>query len=205
MRQLLLLLVIGLLCMPLALAKGETVCTDRDGDLFKVEGGTCGLVDCNDNNIFINQCSESGQYVLKRFENCEICIFSDVKVMNECYLNLILDSSFIDGFSTIPTEQNYDKLPKEKVSLDRKSPEEILIKSPQSRYLLVKEEYFPNWHAYQSGSEVPITKSDIGLMVVENKTGSDILLKYELPIWEKVLFLTGIGGMLFLIYSPKHD
>src|SRR3989344_4502842 len=54
MRQLLLLLVIGLLCMPLALAKGETVCTDRDGDLFKVEGGTCGLVDCNDNNIFAN-------------------------------------------------------------------------------------------------------------------------------------------------------
>ncbi len=29
-------------------------CTDKDGDGFAIEGGTCGLVDCNDNNANIN-------------------------------------------------------------------------------------------------------------------------------------------------------
>ncbi|MEM4271724.1 MAG: putative metal-binding motif-containing protein [Candidatus Pacearchaeota archaeon] len=30
------------------------VCTDLDGDGYKIEGGECGLVDCNDNNAAVN-------------------------------------------------------------------------------------------------------------------------------------------------------
>jgi len=31
-----------------------TMCTDNDGDGYAVEGGMCGLVDCDDNNEYIN-------------------------------------------------------------------------------------------------------------------------------------------------------
>lgn len=33
---------------------GGTTCTDNDGDTYAVEGGTCGAVDCKDNNAAIN-------------------------------------------------------------------------------------------------------------------------------------------------------
>jgi hypothetical protein len=32
----------------------ETVCTDNDGDGFNTEGGSCGEIDCDDNNAAIN-------------------------------------------------------------------------------------------------------------------------------------------------------
>lgn len=35
-------------------AVGCLVCTDNDGDTFAVEGGDCGLIDCNDSNAAIN-------------------------------------------------------------------------------------------------------------------------------------------------------
>ena len=54
-------------------------CTDFDGDTYSVEGGGCGLVDCNDNNATINPGAS------------EICDLLD----NDC------DGSTVDGFDEI--------------------------------------------------------------------------------------------------------
>lgn len=162
------------------------------------------------NNIFIAFCQgdtfgESGKEVIMRFSACKKCEFSDLKKSSSCEVMAILDSNFIDGSNIIPTEANYDSLTLEKVEHKRKNPEEILIKNPKSKYLFVKEEYFPRWHAFQEGAgEVPVTMSDLGLMVVENRNGNNILLKYEIFLWEKILFLISIGSMVVLIFSPKY-
>lgn len=39
---------------PVALSLDMSGCTDADGDGFAIEGGTCGIVDCDDGNINVN-------------------------------------------------------------------------------------------------------------------------------------------------------
>jgi len=160
----------------------------------------------NTNYILFNTCYAPGVDSFIKFSSCENCKFKEKIIFSNCLHVLVLDSSFLEGSNIIPTEANYDSLNLEKVDYTRKNPEEILIKNPKSKYLFVKEEYFPRWHAFQEGiGEVPVTMSDLGLMIVENKNGKDIALKYELFLWEKLLFLISIGSMVILIYYPNEN
>ena len=154
--------------------------------------------------IFVDTCNDGGMNFLDRVDICKECRFKEAIQVSNCAFVISLENSFIDGFDFVPTEQNYDWRVAKKLDYVRPNPQEILIKNPRSKYLFVKEEYFPNWHAYQNGfGQVPVVESDVGLMIVENKNGNDILLRYELPLWEKSLFLISISGMIFLIFYPK--
>lgn len=157
------------------------------------------------NNIYLDGCSESGKDVIEKFKACQMCRFSFVKALRDCYLMLVLETAFVEGFTVIPTENNYETLGKEKIEHVRENPGKIVITSPESKYLFVKEEYFPNWHAYQDGVEILITKSDIGLMVVESKNKQDINLVYELSWWEKLLSFLSIGTIYAFMFFPYEN
>ncbi|MEK6981916.1 MAG: hypothetical protein AABX38_03205 [Candidatus Micrarchaeota archaeon] len=157
-------------------------------------------------NIYVDTCTAGGQTFVKKFQNCDECKFTKIDDISDCYILAFLDGSFAEGFSTIPTENNYGTIASANVATNRVNPQQINILAPSSKYILVKEEYFPNWHAYQNGiGEVKIQESDIGLMIVENVNGKNIQMKYELALWEKLLFLISIGGLSLVVFHPSFN
>lgn len=157
-------------------------------------------------NIYIDTCTIGGQTFVRRFQNCDNCKFIKIDDISDCYILAFLDGSFAEGFSSLPKENNYGIIPSVNVPTKRLNSDQIDILSPSSKYILVKEEYFPNWHAYQADyGEVKIQESDIGLMIVENINGKSIEIKYEIPLLEKVLFLISIGGASLAIFHPSFN
>jgi Bacterial membrane protein YfhO len=87
------------------------------------------------------------------------------------------------------------------VSIDQYSPNEITLKSssPGSTYLVLSELYYPGWHAYVDGKEVPILRADFILRAISLSPGvHDIVFSY-MP----VSFIAGasISGFTLLLLA----
>jgi len=157
------------------------------------------------NTIWVNVCTQGGYNTLAKFNACNSCIFSNITKQDECNHFLFLNSSFVEGFSVLPNFTDYDALVPVPQGYARPDDETILIQSPKSKYLLVKEEYFPRWSAYQEDAgTVPIRMSDLGLMIVENKNNKPIKLVYDLFLWEKLLMAASVALMVLLLYWPSR-
>jgi hypothetical protein len=83
---------------------------------------------------------------------------------------------------------------------------EIVLNPSQKGYVHVKEQFFPWWHAYGDGQEIPVYKTKVGTMVVENSGYSEIVLRYEVPILVTALLIVTVLLVLIspvLICKPK--
>jgi len=80
-------------------------------------------------------------------------------------------ANIVEKFEVTETPLQYEK----------PNPETIKINADTSGWILVKETYFPRWHAYQNNRELPIHISDMGYMLIHVGAGG-VLLKNELGL-----------------------
>ena len=89
----------------------------------------------------------------------------------------------------------------------RPSDTEIVIQARKG-YLLVKEAYFPNWHAYQDGKELSVFPSYHGLMIIKSESDSTVRLLFQ-PHFSEVIglfiYLLLISFLISYLYMSKQS
>ncbi|HIH23350.1 TPA: hypothetical protein HA238_06490 [Candidatus Micrarchaeota archaeon] len=154
--------------------------------------------------IWVNVCTPGGSQTVQRFESCvqgvkPTCPLGG-KQFSQCDVMLFINSSlaketggskgafnFASYSETSLADAAYETVSDQKIKFVPQFP---------SGYILMKQEYFPRWKAVQEGvGQVEVGKSDIGLLVVENRNGKPISLNYEFELWEKLLLFVSVVGV----------
>ncbi len=73
----------------------------------------------------------------------------------------------------------------------------VLIDSPVEQFVYLKVPYFPNWHAYQNGSEIPLFRAAPNQMVIKAK--GIIELRFKRSIVELVSYALSLLGWLVVV------
>lgn len=152
----------------------------------------------NTRTVWINACFAGGRNALKRLVSG-----SDLPVIrrNRCEYVLFLNTTRVESAAAPITEGNYLSLERMPVKSSSISPEEMVIEPGKLEYLLVKEEYFPRWRAFQAGyGEIPVEASDLGMIAIRNMNGNTIVLKYDLLPFEKILVLISFVSLAYAAY-----
>ncbi len=74
----------------------------------------------------------------------------------------------------------------------------------KGEWVLVKDHYFPTWHAYQDGKELEIQESNLGILLIKSESGNTITLKHERYGFQKVLAVLPLI-MILMIFTPLKD
>jgi hypothetical protein len=102
--------------------------------------------------------------------------------------NLIFDTCQTSGkhfcFSSLDNKTvadiiSYFNLTEIPLQFEKPNSERVKVYVNEPGWILVKESYFPRWHAYQNGKELPIYISDMGYLLVNAEKG-EVIFKNEL-------------------------
>jgi hypothetical protein len=63
-------------------------------------------------------------------------------------------------------------------------------------WIVVKDHYFPTWHAYMDGKELELRESNLGTLLIKTGLGNTIYLAHRHPWYEQVLSIVAILGIL---------
>ncbi|KHO45336.1 MAG: hypothetical protein QS98_C0011G0031 [archaeon GW2011_AR3] len=101
----------------------------------------------------------------------------------------------IGGYQQMPESFAYEPLPWKRIKQD-----EIVITGnfKDGDWVVFKEHYFPRWHAYMGGEEIPVLSSTEYLILMKARAGNEIILKVELNALEKVSAMVSALAILGL-------
>jgi len=109
--------------------------------------------------------------------------------------------SFVDNKTTAGIIKKF-KVTETPLQYEKTNPEMINIKADAPGWVLIKETYFPRWHAYQNNQELPIYISDMGYMLIHVGAG-EVLLKNELVLIDYLVILISLLILLFIFIKDR--
>jgi len=73
----------------------------------------------------------------------------------------------------------------------------VFIDSPVEQFVYLKAPYFPNWHAYQNGSEIPLFRAAPNQMAIKAK--GIVELQFKRSIVELVSYAVSLLSWLMVV------
>jgi len=135
--------------------------------------------------VIMNLCSLNGYDAFKRSVQPMPENYS-LYYNNSCIFILlpILNSSFIEQGG---------------IGLNYKRESNIIyMNSISNESIIVKEGYFPKWHAYQNGEKLKVTMTDEGLISIENSSPGIVELRLDNSLPEYISFVMAMIYLIFL-------
>ncbi len=90
----------------------------------------------------------------------------------------------------VNSQEEIERIPPlRRLNIERFSDESLIIKGEifAGDWVSVNEAYFPRWHAYQEGIEIPVYQSDMKTVLIRSEGSGKIELVYRHFVWEKAL------------------
>lgn len=89
------------------------------------------------------------------------------------------------------------------VSIGRSSSEEIQFYNVKEESLLVKESYYPHWHAYCNNQQLKVDETDNNMMLIHTTDCNKLELRFEVPliyqIFNIISIVTFIMSLFFIL------
>lgn len=130
--------------------------------------------------ILINLCSVEGE---------------KVKTVLSKKFNVIY--SYDECFKILENNKTYFTVPD--LEWKRISPEEIIIYNVPETALLVKESYYPHWHAYCGNKEFSTQPDKYGMITVSSENCAKLYLRYQYPISYNLLYFIPLLTLLIVV------
>jgi uncharacterized membrane protein len=169
-------------------------------NLFKVEGD---YIDDTQRKFLFTDDGWKITSLYPRFNQKVDKIFLDgTLILGECQnSDTEFCFSFVDNKTTVEIIKKF-KVTETPLEYEKTNPEMIKIKADALGWVLIKETYFPRWHAYQNNQELPIYISDMGYMLIHVGAG-EVLLKNELVLIDYLGILISLLILLFIFIKDK--
>ena len=130
-------------------------------------------------------------------DETEVIIIGDY---NSCQDKFNFKSSSLSEIS----DNNKNQEKSQSVDYKLELPNKITINDPeQNRAILVKENYFPNWSAVQSGEKLSTYFVLPANMMIISSSNEVMKINYKDDIYQYILLFGGIGIFLFLWFFKK--
>lgn len=121
------------------------------------------------------------QDIMNKEDGWKVVFTSDEKP-EEYYTNIVNDDN-ISGLNLLTSP----------LFFNIRSDTEIIIQNPKQGFILVKEAFFPTWHAYQDGKELSVFPSYEGYSIIKSESEEEIIYK-SMPLLSESL-----GLIIFII------
>ena len=141
-------------------------------------------------HIWFNLCHPGGKDAYEKLKDKIKAVFYDKQCSAICELENT-------GFA-VDTEDDKN------IDFEIKSPSEIMLKGDfeDDNTILVKEEYFPRWKAYDDeGKELDIKMSDDGFIEIISSETGDILLVHKPLLPEKITGIITFVSILIIMFG----
>ncbi|MBW2970694.1 hypothetical protein KY320_00885, partial [Candidatus Woesearchaeota archaeon] len=85
------------------------------------------------------------------------------------------------------------------------SPGEIHINGNfEGEWIVVKDHYFPTWHAYMGTEELRIEESNLGTLLIKSHAGNEIILKHKPYPFEPLLSIVALIALIVSFLLPAR-